>query len=102
MYTSACVKISMKLGYKIEEVLDHNIDWVNLILAEIRKYEALEESRYMAYHGADSKMIEQSLLEAGIDSSAMRKKATPEAEALVDLKSLGMKLGRPSKTRIIR
>jgi hypothetical protein len=97
--TAACVKISKTLHYTIEQVLDHDVDWIEHIYTELLRQEWEEVLFQMALHGVPKDKLDQLRKEINQDP-----KKTPENVKipLAEFRSLGLSFGKENKTKVIR
>lgn len=94
-----CVKLSRTLGYSIEEILAHNIDWISSVLEELEKQEFEDTLLQMALHGVSQKEINK-LRNAFEDNKDSKPKDI--RIPLAQFRNMGLAMAKPNFTKVIR
>jgi len=90
------------LGYTIEEVLDHDVDWINGMLKEIGRQEMENIIFQMALHGADKEKIDKFRNEYESNLEGKEKELKDIRIPPSEFRKLGLGIGKKTHTRIIR
>lgn len=96
-----CVKIAHHLNYTIEEVLRHNINWVNKMIQVIAKDEFEKNIFQLSLHGVPKEELDdmRNRFDTQIDD-----KPTTIADSRIErmkLEGFGFRFGKKSKTKVI-
>ena len=91
--------IAQVLHYTVDEVLDKNLDWINVMLDEINRKDLEDKLFQLSLHGVDKKDVDKIRRDFERQSSGEPKDIRIP---LTDFQQMGISLGRPNATRVIR
>lgn len=87
------------MHYTVDEVLDKNLDWINAMLNEINHKDLEDKLFQLSLHGVNKKEIDKIRRDFEQQSSDEPKDIRIP---LTDFQQMGLSLGRPNATRVIR
>lgn len=96
-----CVYIASHLNYSIEDILDHDIDWINAMINEISRQEFEKNIFELRLHGVKESDIEKIQHAYDVDTGKIKDKNI-HVPSIAQLQSMGLSVGKPSKTRFKR
>jgi hypothetical protein len=88
------------LNYTIEQVLDYDIDWINLMLKQINTIDFEKNMFSLALHGAEKSKIDR--LRDDFYSNLDKKKTTAKQLSINDFRIMGLSVGKENKTIVKR
>jgi len=90
------------LGYTIEEILDHDVDWINAVLKEIERQDLDDTTFRMALHGVSKENIDKFRNECEGKSKSDSDKLKDIRIPPQKFRQLGLGIGKKTHTIIKR
>lgn len=91
--------VAHHLNYTIEQVLDHPLDWVQMMTKQITDEQFERNVFELALHGVDKEEIERMKREYYRRQKAEKQDRLP---SIGDFRALGLSVGRPNNTTVKR
>lgn len=87
-------------AYTVESLLDKPLTWINAVYKEIMR-EDFEEIIFQAsIHGVDQAEIKS--MKQRFEFEIEGKKHSEHIPSIAELQNMGLKVGKPSKTKVVR
>lgn len=98
----ACAKIAHYLGYSIEDIIHHSIEWIEEILKSITRQEFENNIFEMALHGVPQKTIDKLKRDFENQFKTEDQKRKERLMPISEFQRLGIRAGKPTGTKVIR